>query len=314
MGETPKPPEPPPQLRLFTSEAQRRRQLRVLNTRPPGLRDLYYGLLRTSWTRLFLLAAVAYLAINALFGLAYSLVGGVTNAAADSYLAHFFFSVQTFGTIGYGYMYPESTAAQSLVTAEAFASLFINAVVTGLAFAKFARPTARVLWTQAAVVSDRDGVPTLMFRVANERRNHVVEATIRAAVVRSEVTREGERFRKVVDLPLVRSSTPTFILTWTVMHQITKDSPLYGLTPESLSLQQCELVLTLTGLDETLGQTIHARMSFVAGEVHFGRRFGDIIASDERGRVLDYARFHDTEPARLTWAAMGVERAVENAQ
>ena len=312
VGDTPKPPVTSPPPRLFASEAQRGRQIRVLNTRPPGLRDLYHLLLRTSWTRLFFFAALAYLAINALFGLAYYVVGGVTNARPDSYLAHFFFSVQTFGTIGYGYMYPESTGAQSLVTAEAFASLFINAVVTGLAFAKFARPTARLLWTRSAVVTDREGVPTLMFRVANERRNHVVEATIRAALLRWEVTREGEHVRRVVDLPLVRSSSPTFILTWTVMHSITRESPLYGMTPEALEQQQVEIVLTLTGLDETLGQTIHARTSFLPGEVHFGRRFDDVLATDERGRVLDYARFHDTVPARLTWAAMGVDRPTEN--
>ncbi len=302
----------PPQLRLFASDEQRSRQIRVVNGSPPGLRDLYHVLLRTSWTRVFVVSALAYLAINAGFGLAFYLVGGVANAPRDSYLAHFFFSVETFGTIGYGNMFPETTAAHTLVTAEAFVSLFINAVVTGLAFAKFARPRSRLLWTEKAVVADREGVPTLMFRVANERRNHVVEATIRAAVLRAEVTLEGERVRRVIDLPLVRASTPTFILTWTVMHQITRASPLFGLTPEDLAEQQTEVVLTLTGLDETLGQTINARMSFLPHEIAFGHRFGDVMSTDARGRVLDYALFHDLAPARLTWRQMGVDRPTEN--
>jgi inward rectifier potassium channel len=147
-----------------------------------------------------------------------------------------------------------------------------------------------------------------MFRVANERRNHVVEATIRAAVVRAEVTKEGETIRRVIDLPLVRGSTPTFILTWTVMHQVTKDSPLYGMTPQRLRELQCEVLLTLTGLDETLGQTINARTSFLPHEVVFGARFADVIQVTEEGRLLDYAKFHDLQPATLDWAKLGVEQ------
>jgi inward rectifier potassium channel len=294
----------PPQIRLFANDTQRR--LRVVNVRPPGLRDMYHLLLRASWGRTFVVAALVFLVINALFGLAYWALGGVTNARADSFADHFFFSVHTFGTIGYGSMYPQTTTAEVLVTFESFVSLFLNALVTGLVFAKFARPTARLLWTKTAVVSDREGIPTLMFRVANERRNHVVEATIRAAVVRAEVTKEGESLRRVVDLPLVRSSSPTFILTWTVMHQITKDSPLYGLTPAQMKKMQSEVVLTLTGLDETLGQTINDRTSFLPDEIVWGARFGDVISTQGSDRVLDYARFHDVRPATLTWSAMGV--------
>jgi inward rectifier potassium channel len=203
-------------------------------------------------------------------------------------------------------MYPQTTTAEMLVTFESFVSLFLNALVTGLVFAKFARPTARLLWTNKAVVSDREGVPTLMFRVANERRNHVVEATIRAAVVRAEVTREGESLRRVIDLPLVRASSPTFILTWTVMHQITRDSPLYGLSPAQVKQMQSEIVLTLTGLDETLGQTINDRTSFIPEEVVWGARFGDVLSGQGGERVLDYGKFHDVRPATLTWSAMGV--------
>jgi inward rectifier potassium channel len=293
-----------PQVRLFASDAQRQRTLKVINASPPGLRDLYHVLLRASWPRVGAAAAVFYFVVNALFGLVFYLLGGVTGAT--SYADHFFFSVHTFGTIGYGSMYPQSNAAELVVSFESLLSLGVNALLTGLAFAKFARPTARLLWSNKAVISDREGVPTLMFRVANERRNHVVEANIRAAVVRAEVTKEGETLRRVVDLPLVRSSSPTFILTWTVMHQVTKDSPLYGMTPARLKEVQAELVLTLTGLDETLGQTIHARTSFLPEEVAFGARYGDIISTTDEGRVLDYALFHDTRPAPLNWEAMGV--------
>jgi inward rectifier potassium channel len=298
------PPAPPPPFRLFSSDNARR--LRVRNARPPGLGDLYHLLLRTSWTRLFLLSGAAFLALNAAFGLAYWLLGGVANAEPGSYVDHFFFSVDTFATIGYGYMYPASREAHWLVTLEAIVSLFSNAVVTGLAFAKFARPRARILWAAKAVISDREGVPTLMFRVANERRNHVVEATMRAAILKAEVTKEGESIRRVVDLPLVRASTPAFILTWTVMHHITKDSPLYGVDAERLEAMQAEIVLTLTGLDETLGQTIHSRTSFLPNEVVYAARFADVISMTPEGRLLDYGKFHETAPATLTKAAMGL--------
>jgi inward rectifier potassium channel len=301
------PPRPPPPLRVFGPDAQRNRVIQVVNARPPGLRDLYHALLRNSWGRLFLFVAAVFLLINALFGLAFFLVGGVANARPESYLDHFFFSVQTFGTIGYGAMYPQGPAAEVVVTVEALASLFLNAMVTGLAFAKFARPTARLLWSNRAVLCDRDGVPTLMFRVANERRNHVVEATVRAAVLKSETTREGESLRRVVDLPLLRSSSPTFILTWTVLHPVTRDSPFHGLTPEALLKSGMEVVLTLTGLDETLGQTINDRTSFLASEVVYGATFADVIQVQADGRrVLDYGRFHELKPAKLSWEALGV--------
>ncbi len=271
---------------------------------------MYHVLLRTTWPRWFGVVALGFLAVNALFGLGYWAIGGVANAP-PTFLAHFFFSVHTFGTIGYGSMYPESVAAELLMTLEAVASLFLNAVVTGLTFAKFARPTSRLLWSKVAVVCDRDGAPTLMFRVANERMNHVVEATLRLAMVRSEVTSEGERVRRVHDLALVRSSSPTFVLTWTAMHQIVPGSPLFGIDFTDPRTAPFELVVTLTGLDDTLGQTIHSRTSYLQAEVIPSARFADIIAPPTepgaRG-TLDYRKFHDTVPAPLAWERMGVTR------
>jgi inward rectifier potassium channel len=276
------------------------RAIRVLNARRLGISDLYHGMLRANWTRVVLGVAAVYLFINLLFGTLFYFVGGVS--AASTFLDCFFFSVQTFGTIGYGGMFPQSTAAQVIMTAESFVSLAVNALATGVVFARFARPTARFVWSNVAVICDRDGVPTLMFRVANERQNHVAEASMRASVLRNEVTKEGERLRRVVDLKLVRSSTPAFILTWTVMHQITADSPLYGLNAEQLQKEQMEILLTLTGLDETLGQTIHGRKGYSPNAVQFGRRFADVITGTNDDRVLDMGKFHDIVEAPLTRA------------
>jgi inward rectifier potassium channel len=297
-------PPPPPQIRLFATEAERRSQLEVINGSPARLSDLYYVLLRAQWRSVFAFVTVCFLAINALWA-----VGGVQGA--DGFFDHFFFSVQTFGTIGYGAMYPLSKGAQSLMVLESIFSLLLNAMVTGLVFAKFAKPTARVLWSKSAVVSDREGVPTLMFRMANERLNHVVEATLHAAVVRAERTKEGESIRRVVDLKLVRDNSPTFILTWTAMHLITPDSPLYGLDREGLAKVQAEIVLTLMGLDDTIMQTIHSRTSFLPQEVAFGAKFADVIGIQGTRRLLDYGRLHDLVPAKLTWSLMGVDRPPE---
>lgn len=278
----------------------------VIGGSSPGLRDLYHYLLRTSWATAIGWVALLFGALNLVFGAGFWLLGGVANAG--TFADCFFFSVQTLATIGYGAMYPQGLGAEVLMTVEALVGLLMSAMMTGLAFAKFARPTSRVLWSKICVISDRDGVPTMMFRVANERMNHIVEANIRVAVLRVEVTKEGEKLRKVTDMDLLRSSTPAFILSWTVMHQIIPGSPLYGLTPEQIAAAQSEFVLTLTGLDETLMQTIHSRTSYLPSELRWGARFDDLlgkVAADGR-RIVDYTKFHESLPAGLTWEKIGV--------
>lgn len=282
----------------------RRRTLTVLGGRPAGLRDVYHYLLRASWATVVGWVSLAFLLLNACYATAYHLVGGVNGA--HGWWDHFFFSVETLGTIGYGNMFPEGRAAQAIMTGEAISGVLLSAVITGIAFAKFARPTSRVLWSKVCVVSDRDGVPTLMFRVANERRNHVVEANVRVAVIRQEQTQEGERVRRVVDMQLLRSSTPSFVLSWTVMHALTPQSPLYGMSQEGLKQLEAEIVVTLTGLDETLMQTIHSRTSYLPSEVIYGARFEDVLGLLPDGRrAIDYRKFHSWLPARLTWDKLG---------
>jgi inward rectifier potassium channel len=304
------PPQPPAPVRLFASSAERRRNLRVVGAKGWNALDLYHSLLAASWAQVVGLVTVVFLSINALFGLGYWLVGGIANADPTQFRDYFFFSIHTFGTIGYGSMYPQSLGAEVLMTAEALTSLFMNAMVTGMAFARFARPTAKATWSKVACISDREGVPTLIIRVANERLNHIVDATMRLAMIRGEVTKEGERVRRVIDLALARSSSPSFILTWIAMHPITPESPLYGLTEEQFRKTDSEIIVTLTGLDETLGQTIHSRTSYLTTEVRYGARFVDVISNstDPRDgrRIIDLTKFHDTSPSPLTLERMGV--------
>jgi inward rectifier potassium channel len=259
--------------------------------------DLYYFLVSGSWWRLMGVFVAAYLLINLLFGSAFFFSQGVGNARPDSFIDHFSFSVQTFATIGYGTMFPANIAAHLLVTVEAMIGILYAAVATGLVFAKFSRPRARVLFSNRAVIAPRNGVQTLMFRVANERANHIVEAQLRVFFIRNEVTKEGERIRRMHDLSLVRNTSPAFILSWTAMHPITPDSPLYNITPEAMEEGAVEIVVTLTGLDDSLGQTIHARHSYLEHELVWNARMVDVIRVDPDGRrIVDYGRFHEVEP------------------
>ena len=146
------PASPPVQPRLFGTQAQRRAQLRVVNASRVGLSDLYYVLLGAKWRSVFAFITFCFLAINALFGLVFWGLGGV-QGTDGTYLDHFFFSVQTFSTVGYGAMFPLSKLAHGVVVTESVISLLMNAMVTGLVFAKFARPSARVVWSRSAVVN-----------------------------------------------------------------------------------------------------------------------------------------------------------------
>jgi inward rectifier potassium channel len=264
------------------------------------LSDLYHSWLSAPWSHIVGAVIALYLALNALFAWAYLLVGGIENAREGSFSDAFFFSVQTLATIGYGRMSPVSLGAHLLVTVESFCGLTALAMVSGLMFAKFARPTARVLWSEVAVIAKQDGVLSLMFRVANTRGNQVVEARLRVGILRFETTAEGERVRRMHDLALVRDSSVVFALSWLAIHPIVPGSKLYGETPESLRAVNAEIYCSLTGLDETFSQTINSRHSYSVDEILWGRRFVDIMGPLPDGRQgIDYTRFHETKPAPL---------------
>jgi inward rectifier potassium channel len=252
-------------------------------------------LLVTSWWRFFGLIALAYVTVNALFGLAYAAVPGcLENARPGDFADGFFFSVQTMGTIGYGKVAPVTTYSNVLVAVESLCGIFGMALVTGLTFAKFARPRARVLFSRVAVVSSRDGVPSLMLRMANERASQIVDANVFMVLSINDVTAEGERVRRFHTLELARDRVATFALSWTAIHPITEASPLFRLSSDELERRGAELIVTMTGIDETFVQTVHARASYSARAILFGRRFADIIHIGERTRVVDYSKFHET--------------------
>ena len=267
--------------------------------RQPWHGDLYHRALTLSWPRFFAVAAVIYLVANAGFALAYLAVpGSISNAQPGSFLDAFFFSVQTFGTIGYGVMAPANIWANSVMTAETLTGIMLVAMTTGVMFARVSRPTARVLFSKIAVVTSYDGVPTLMVRMGNERLSQIVQAEVRISLVRNETNREGHSMRRFHDLKLERDRTPVFAMSFQGMHRMDASSPLFGTAIADLIAMEAELIVSVSGMDETMGATVHARASYLPSEVRYGHRYVDIFGMTPDGRrAIDYRRFHDTEAA-----------------
>jgi inward rectifier potassium channel len=260
-------------------------------------REPYHLLLTIPWVGFMSIVSAAYLGINALFAFAY-LAGGdcLEGAKSRSFSDAFFFSVQTLASIGYGAIHPKTFYADCLVTLEAVASLLLIAVVTGLSFARFSRPTARVLFSHFIIINTHNQQPTLMFRVANERRNNILESTAQVYVILDEVTAEGEFMRRIHELKLHRHRTPSLTLSWTIMHSIEPDSPLYGQTSADLQRLHAQINVLIGGIDETVAYSITARHSYAADEILFDHRFEDIIHRESNGHgYFDYSRFHNVK-------------------
>jgi inward rectifier potassium channel len=260
-------------------------------------RDPYHLFLTAPWLFLLGIVSTLYIFVNSGFAILYLLVpSSIGGVDSPSFFDAFFFSVQTFASIGYGVINPQTFYANIIVTLEAITSLFAIALVTGLVFARFTKSTARVLFSKVAVINMHNGVPTLMFRAANERRNQILEANLHVFLMRDEISTEGEYMRRLYELKLERNYSPSFTLGWTVMHKIDQDSPLYGCKAESLIQLEVQLLASLSGIDETIANAIHARHTYSAKEILFNSRFVDILSKTTEGHgYIDYARFHDTE-------------------
>lgn len=273
----------------------------VVGAKPHPLRDLYHYFLRMGWTRILLGIAAAFLAINALFALGYLATGGVAGAQRGSFRDAFFFSVQTMGTIGYGAMYPLSTAANVLVVAESVVSLIVTALATGVVFARFSRTSGELVFSRQAVISPMDGVPTLAFRIGNDRASTIYEARVSVTAIRTERTAEGVLFYRIYELPLVRDRSQVLERSFMVMHRLDAASPLRGAAPDVPTKDELELTVSVVGTDDTSLQPVHARHRYEMKDVVWGARLADILSELPDGRLtLDVRKFHDTLPTEPT--------------
>lgn len=259
--------------------------------------DLYHHALTASWVTFTFWAFVSYVLVNLLFAGLYLLVPGeVTGSHPLSFLDLFFFSVQTLSTVGYGGMVPNGVAANVIVSFEVLLGMMVNALAAGAVFARIARPRARIIFSNKAVVSDENGVPVLCIRIANCRRSLILSVDVEVALSRLIVTHDGHLERRFEPLTLVQAHVPVLRFAFVLAHVVTETSPLHSCSLEELKAEEAEIIVTVTGTDEAMGQTVFARTAYAFDKVLNNHRFVDIIHTRPTGGLaVDYSKFHDTE-------------------
>ena len=274
-----------------------RREVFTSGLEPSYWNDIYFGALTIGWPSFLAGLAATFALTNVVFALLYWMVPGSIANSADNLENLFYFSAETLTTVGYGELFPQGRYGHVVVSIEVFTGLFFTASMLGLIFARLSRPRARLMFARHLTVGPHEGRTTLFARVANARLNVLSSATARLWMLPAVTTAEGVTFRRFEELKLLRPENPTFVLSWTVMHPIDESSPLFGVSPEDLARGDALFILTVTGQDETSGQTLTARESYQTGDVRWDHRFADILTTGEDGAsVLDYARFHHVEP------------------
>jgi inward rectifier potassium channel len=260
--------------------------------------NAYHTLLSLTIPRLLALLCAGYVVTNAFFAALYWLCGpGALAGAATVPLARFedclFFSVQTLATIGYGRLVPVTGAANVLVAVEALVGLLGFAIVSGLLFARFTRPTAKIAFSNNAIVAPYEGGWALMFRLVNLRNHDLTDVHAVVSFARWEAGPDGQRTREFDQLTLERDAISFMPLHWVIVHPIGATSPMRGLTRESFAAAEPEIVCLITADDETFAQTVHARTSYAAADVVWGARFGDMYVADSDRVAIDMGRLHD---------------------
>lgn len=289
----------------------------TFNVRRTGLSmftslNLYHTLLAMSWRKFLLLVLLLYFLSNIFFGALYAMngAGAIVDTSAEPlpsiFLRGFFFSVQTFATIGYGTIHPSGIFPNLLVTIESYYSLLANALITGLVFARFARPTARVIFSDVAVVAPYRGISGLMVRVVNGRSSQLIE--VKASMIYARFVEEhGKTVRRFDTLELERDKVSFFPLAWTIVHPITRDSPLYGITREEVEERDAEILVLLNATDETFAAVVHTRTSYKPEEVRVGYKFVNIYNEVEEGGhiSIDVRKLSLVVPAEIPIRHLG---------
>lgn len=273
----------------------------VVNAQKHPLRDIYYLMLSVAWWRMLLMLSAAFLVVNAIFAGIYCATGGVEGARDGSFVDAFFFSAQTLGTIGYGAMHPQGFGANVAAVAESLVSILFIAVATGLVFTRFSRSTESVIFSEYVSFSPMDGVPTLFIRIGNDREGAIMDAVVRLTMFRTHKTAEGTTMYRMTDLKLARERTSALGRTFTIMHHVTEDSPLFKTTPADWENDEIELLINVVGTDDTLLQPVYARTRYLAHEVKWGTRFVDVLSELPDGKLqLDVRHFDSLVDSKRT--------------
>jgi inward rectifier potassium channel len=258
--------------------------------------DISHRCMTASWPAFIGGAALVFIAFNAVFAAFYwSGNQPIANVPGGAYIDYLYFSIETLSTAGYGDMHPQTHYGHFIAAVELFTGIFSMSLMTGLIFARFSRPNARLLFADHPVISNHDGKPTLMVRFANERHNIIGNATARLWMLKNIVSAEGQSLRRFYELPLLRNEHPALALSWTLYHVLDEESPLHGLDADDLEAASISLLVVVSGYDVVAAQTVHARKSYDHSDIRIGQRYADILDTSEDGRLrIDYGKFHET--------------------
>jgi inward rectifier potassium channel len=269
---------------------------------PLSALSFFHWSLSVSWPVFLAFLSASYLAINTVFAFAFmacgpgALTGMTAQSVGGEFFRAFFFSVETFATIGYGNIVPIGIPANILVTLEALLNIVSIALATGIVFARFSRPTAKIVYSHRALVGPYRSGSAFEFRIANARTSQIIELEAKVSLSRLEPSADG-KVRKFHDLKLERNKVVFFPLSWTLVHSIDPSSPLSGWTSSDLIAADAEFLILLTGIDEAYSQTVHSRSSYKADEVVWNAKFGSVFRRSQKHGILgmDITRLHDIE-------------------
>ncbi|MBV9127177.1 MAG: ATP-sensitive inward rectifier potassium channel 10 [Verrucomicrobia bacterium] len=261
-------------------------------------RDGYHWMLTLSWPHFSAFVFGIYMLINLVFAALFHLGRPcIAEMPPDSFASAFFFSVETLATVGYGHWYPATIYGHIVATLEIMTGMFGLAVITGLIFVRFSRPTARVEFSRELTVVPFNGQPALVLRVANLRHQAMAQVEFRLTLVRNEQVLEGDTMRRFHELRLQPARAIMFPAALTVRHLLDASSPLHGMTPESLERCDARFIASVVGIDTVISAPVQSQADYSWGEVRFGHRFVEIYEELPDGRLtVDYGRLHDTEP------------------
>ncbi|MCS7073590.1 MAG: ion channel [Bacteroidia bacterium] len=251
--------------------------------------NAYHWLITSSWATFTFIIFGFYFLINLIFAWAYYCIGVEylninEKDPFHQFLEAFFFSTQTITTVGYGRINPQGIATNLVASLEAVIGLLGSALATGLLFARFSHPNAKLKYSDVAIIAPYKNSKALMFRFLNARHNHLVECEVK--VILSILQQENDKnVRKFINLKLELSKVNFLAMSWTVVHEINETSPLWGLSESDLKNLEAEVLVLFQATDDTYAQVVHSRYSYTWNEIVWNAKFKPMVGNAPDGRV-----------------------------